>query len=360
MFLPAALTSCSSSTAPTENTALATMVVEAADCRTESEYTARLAGRQVVEVRAEVEGLITRICFEEGQRVRRGQLLFVIDQEPYKARLAQAEAAVRVAQAELAAAQLKQEGTTRLHEGGVVDNYDVRMTKAGLLAAEGALAQAEAARKTARVSLDKTEVRSPTDGVTGMIGFRVGALVGPGTQEPLTIVADNRVMYAYFSLAESHVQDMLDRFGCMDSCLKGLEDVELRLSNGHAYGGKGRVTAVSGMVSEGTGSVTLRADFPNEEGRLISGGSATVVLPTLRRGCLTVPQGATFELQERTFVYRVQQGKTCMTSVRVTPLSNEQQFIVEEGLQAGDTIVAEGAGLVKDGMEVNGKDKKEK
>lgn len=357
LFLSAALAACDHGTAPREEAALATMVVEAADCRTESEYTARLAGRQVVEVRPQVEGLITHIHIEEGQRVRKGQLLFTIDQRTYRSQAAQAEASVKVARAQLSAARLKRESTARLREGGVVEDYNLRLAEAELQAAEGALAQAEAALAKARVDLAYTEVRSPVDGVAGMIGFRVGALVGPSTQVPLTNVSDNSLMYAYFSLAESHVQDMLDRFGSMDSCLAGLADVELRLSNGQPYEAKGRVSAVSGMVSEGTGSVTLRADFPNADGRLISGGSATVVLPTVRKGCLLVPQGATFELQERTYVYKVVEGKTCMTAVRVTPLSDGKRYIVEDGLLPGDTIVAEGAGLVKDGVPVGGQAK---
>ena len=128
--------------------------------------------------------------------------------------------------------------------------------------------------------------------------------------------------------------------------------MSLLLSNGKAYAHEGRIDAISGTVDDQTGSVTLRATFPNPEHLLHNGGMATVVVPTKREHCIVIPQGATYELQNRTFVYRVVDGKTKATPVEVFRQNNGREYIVEQGLNVGDTIVSEGAGLLKEGIQL--------
>lgn len=344
-----ALCACRHTPATQEATAYKTLTVRPEDRTLLTPYTARLQGRQEVEVRPQVSGLITRICIGEGEQVRRGQLLFVIDQVPYRAALAEAEANVQSATAKLATAKLNLESTTKLREQGVVQDYDLSTARNELAAAEAVLAQARAQRTNARNNLSYTEVRSPVDGVAGMIAYRVGALVSSSIAEPLVTVSDDSCMHAYFSLTESQVLDLIQQYGSLDRFIRQMPAVTLRMSNGKPYSEPGHIAAVSGIVTAGTGAVTLRADFPNAQGLLRGGGSATVIVPTPCQQCIVIPQGATYELQDRLFVYRVVKGKAVSTPVTVFRLNNGTEYVVESGLQAGDTIIAEGAGLVKEG-----------
>lgn len=305
-----------------------------------------------------MDGLITRICIGEGQKVRKGQTLFVIDQVPYKAAFAEAVANVKSAEAKLATARLNLKSAKMLREKNVVQDYDLSTARNELAAAEAALAQARAKEVSARNNLSYTEVKSPVDGVTGMIAYRVGALVNSNISEPLVTVSDDSHMYVYFSLSENQIAGLTEQYGSLDEFMKKTADVELRMAGGRMYGEKGRISAVSGIVSAGTGAVTLRADFPNPKNLLRGGGSATVIVPTTLTQAIVIPQGATYELQNRKFVYKVVDGKARSVPVTLYPQNNGTEYIVEEGLKPGDVIIAEGAGLVKEGTKVgsqNGK-----
>ncbi|MGM9804007.1 MAG: efflux RND transporter periplasmic adaptor subunit [Muribaculaceae bacterium] len=333
----------------------ATMTVKQENRTLKSEYTAQLQGCEVVEVRPQVSGTITQICFNEGQEVRRGQTLFIIDQVPYKAALEQAIANVSSAQAKLATARLNLESTVILKEKNVVKDYDVSAARNEVDAAEAALQMAKAQELTARNNLSYTTVKSPVNGVAGMIPYRVGALVSSSISDPLVTVSDHSRVYAYFSLTESQIVDLINRYGTMKQFIEDMPQVELLMSNGSLYPHKGNIAAVSGIVTRSTGAVTLRADFPNQEGLLRDGGSGTVILSSVRTGCIVIPQSATYELQNKVFAYKVVNGKATATPITVTRLSGGTECLVEEGLNSGDVIIAEGAGLVKEGAVVKQK-----
>ena len=175
-----------------------TMVVGTQDVTLTQKYSARLTGRQIVEVRPQVSGNITRICINEGDAVRRGQTLFIIDQVPYRAALEVAVAARKSAEAKLATARMNYENELRLQEGNVVGDVSVQTARNALLEAEAALVQAQAQERNARNSLSYTEVKSPVSGVASMIPWHVGSLVSSNISEPLVTVADDHEMYAYF------------------------------------------------------------------------------------------------------------------------------------------------------------------
>lgn len=326
-----------------------TMTVKQENRMLKSEYTARMQGCQVVEVRPQVSGTITRICFSEGEKIRRGQTLFVIDQVPYRAALLEASGNVGSAKAKLATAKLNYESARALKQKNVVSDYDVNAARNEVNAAEAALQVAIAQETSARNNLSYTEVKSPVDGVAGMIAYRVGALVSSSIAKPLVTVSDASITYAYFSLTESQIVDLISQYGTIDKFIAKKPEVELRMSNGNIYSHKGVIAAVSGIVTEGTGAVTLRADFANAEGLLRDGGSGAVILSSERTGCIVVPQSATYELQNKVFAYKVVDGKAMSTQITTTPLSGGTECIVESGLSSGDVIIAEGAGLVREG-----------
>lgn len=329
-----------------------TLVVKAGDVTLSQQYSARLTGRQIVEVRPQVAGRITRICINEGDKVRLGQTLFVIDQVPFQAALEVAVAARKSAEAKLATARMNYNSEQQLKLGNVVSDFSVMTTQNALREAEAALAQAKAQEQNARWQLSYTEVKSPVNGVASMIPWHVGSLVSSTIAEPLVTVADDHEVYAYFSVTENHTLDLIESYGSVDGFIKQAPAVSLTLSNGKAYEQQGRIDAMSRTVDEQTGAVTLRATFPNPLGLLHNGGTATVVVPVSRENCIVVPQSATYELQNRTFVYRVVDGKTKATPVELFRLNNGREYIVEQGLSVGDTIIAEGAGLLKEGIEL--------
>jgi membrane fusion protein (multidrug efflux system) len=332
-----------------------TMTVSSQDVMLTQSYSARLTGRQIVEVRPQVSGIITRICINEGDAVRKGQTLFIIDQVPYRAALEGAVAARKSAEAKLATARMNYENEQRLQEGNVVGDVSVQTVRNALLEAEAALIQAQAQERNARNSLSYTEVKSPVSGVASMIPWHVGSLVSSNISEPLVTVADDHEMYAYFSITENQALDLIGRYGSIAQFVSQAPEVSLKLSNGSDYQQKGRINAVSGTVDDATGAVTLRATFPNPNRLLHNGGSGSIVVTTHRKGCIVVPQEATYELQNRVFVYKVVDGKTKATPVELFRLNDGHQYVVEQGLNVGDTIIAEGAGLLKDGIEVRGK-----
>ena len=332
-----------------------TMVVSRKDMTLERQYSARITGRQIVEVRPQVSGCITRILTGEGQAVRKGQTLFIIDQVPYRAALEVAMAARQSAEARLATARMNYENETKLQEGHVVGDVSVQTMRNALHEAEASLAQAKAQEVNARNNLSYTEVKSPVSGMASMIPWHVGSLVNSNISEPLVTVADDSEVYVYFSISENQALDLISQYGSINAFISKAPAVSLHLNNGKEYGQKGRISAVSGTVDPQTGAVALRATFPNADGLLHHGGSATVVVPTHRSQCIVIPQEATYELQNRMFVYRVVDGKTKATPVTLFPQNNGREYIVEEGISDGDTIIAEGAGLLKEGIIVNSK-----
>lgn len=340
---------------PHGNVHYKTLVVEKRDMMLSQEYAARLTGCQIVEVRPQVTGNIVRICINEGDAVRRGQTLFVIDQVPFRAALEVAVAARKSAEAKLATARMNYDNELRLKEGSVVSDVSVQTVRNALLEAEAALAQAQAQERNARWQLSYTEVKSPVSGVASMIPWHVGSLVGSNISEPLVTVADDHEMYAYFSITENQALDLIGRYGSIAGFVSQAPEVSLKLSNGSDYQPKGRINAVSGTVDDVTGAVMLRATFPNPDHLLHNGGSGSIVVSTHRKDCIVVPQEATYELQNRTFVYKVVGGVTKATPVEVFRQNNGRDYIIEHGLSLGDTIIAEGAGLLREGIMISEK-----
>lgn len=329
------------------------LTVEPKDQTLTTDYTAALRGRQFVEVRPQVSGIITEIRIDEGDAVRKGQTLFVIDQVPYKAALETAVANVRSAEAKLATAQLSAESKEALYKERVVSEFDLQTAQNELAEAQAALAQAKAQEVNARNDLSYTEVKSPVDGVASMIPYRVGALVNSSIAEPLVTVSDDTEVYAYFSMSENQILDLLQQYGSLQKAKEQMPEVSLLMSNGTAYKQTGRIDAISGTVDDGTGAVSLRATFANPDGLLRNGGSGSVVVPTVYKNSLVIPQSATYELQNRIFVWKVVDGKTQSAPITVYKYNDGQNYIVLSGLTAGDIIVAEGAGLLREGIAVD-------
>lgn len=334
------------------NAGYATMTVTTADKELSTSYSATIRGRQDIDILPQVSGTIERLCVSEGEKVRRGQILFVIDQVPYKAALTTALANVEVAKATLATAELNYNSNKELRAQNVVSDFTLKTAQNNYLTAKAQLAQAEAQEVNARNNLSYTEVKSPSNGVVGALPFRAGALVSPSMQQPLTTVSDNSDMYVYFSMTENQLLALSRQYGDMDEALKNMPEVELQLNDGSMYSIKGKIESISGVIDRQTGTVVARAVFPNESRLLHSGASGKVFVPSVYKDCIIIPQGATVQMQDKTLVYKVVEGKAVSALITVAPISDGREYIVLDGLKPGEEIVAEGAGLIREGTQV--------
>ncbi len=330
----------------------AVMTVEKTEREVPTSYSATIRGRQDVAIYPQVSGTISQLCITEGQHVAKGQTLFIIDQVPYKAALQTAEANVAAAKAGVSTAQLVYDSKKELFARKVVSQFDLSTAENQLLTAKAQLAQAEAQRVNAANNLSYTVVKSPVAGVAGTLPYRVGALVGPSMPQPLTTVSDNSTMYVYFSMTENRLLALARQYGSIAATLKQMPDVRLLLSDGSQYDAAGRVESISGVIDPSTGSVQLRAAFANEGGLLHSGGAGNIVLPNRYTDCIVVPQSATFELQDKVYVYKLVDGKAVSAMIDVEKISDGREYIVRSGLEPGEVIVAEGVGLLREGTPV--------
>lgn len=334
----------------------ATFTAQKQDRQVIDSYSASIRGRQDVSVMPQVGGTLTDIRVNEGDKVRKGQVMFIIDQVPYRAALETAKANVEAAKAQVAQAQLSYDSKKTLREKNVVSDFDLMTANNTLLSAKAAQAQAQAQLVNAQNSLSYTEVKSPADGVVGVLPYRVGALVGPSMPTPLTTVSDNSQMYVYFSMNENQVLALTRQYGSAEKAVKNMPELSLRLSDDSLYNRKGRVESISGVIDQSTGTAQLRAVFPNPDGLLLSGTSGSVIVSRTAEGVIVIPQSATFEVQDKVFVYQIVDGKASSKPVTVTRLADGVNYIVNSGLAEGEVIVAEGVGLLREGTPIIAKD----
>ncbi len=317
-------------------------------------YSASIRGTQYVDVRPQITGVITKILIDEGDEVKQGQPLFILDQVPYQAALNVAKANVKSAESDVATAKLNAESGKELFDEDVISEVEYNVILNTLLSAEASLVLAEAELTNAENNLSYTIVKSPVDGVAGMINYREGAYVSSNTltMDPLVNVTNNDQMHIYFSLSESQILALTREAGSTAKLKEDMSHIELVLNNGELYDQIGSVDAISGTIDQSTGSVSLRATFDNPDQLLRDGGSGKILLKSSFKDVILIPMVATFEVQDKIFVYKIVDGKTLSTVISVNSMNNGSEYIVESGLEVGDVIVAEGAGLMSEGAEV--------
>lgn len=344
----AALTSCKEQTTVQPKASAYPLLTLTKESRTLSTtYSTVLEGKQNVDIRPQVSGFITDVFVKEGATVRKGETLFIIDTIPYAAAYEQAKAAVATAEAQEATAALTLEGQEALYEEKVISDFQLQTSRNSYLSAKAALAQAKASEVSAANNLSFAKVTSPVTGVAGMTSIRVGTLVSSAMTEPLISVTDNSKMYAYFSLTEKEALRLIRQYGSIEKTIAAYPEASLVLSDGSVYEHTGKIDAISGMVENSV--IRVRAVFDNPDGVLISGSSATISIPYTVDDCIVIPQEATFEIQDKIFAYKVIDGKATSTMITVFNINNGREYIVESGLSEGDTIVATGAGLLREG-----------
>ena len=273
--------------APTQQTgsgvSYETMKVVTSDKEFTSSYSATIRGRYDANILPQVSGTIQRVMVKEGQKVSKGQSLFIIDQVPYRAALNTASANVQAAKAGLATAQLSYDSAKELYAQKVISEHQLKTTENALLTVKAQLAQAESQEVNAKNNLTYTEVKSPSDGVVGALPMREGTLVSPSMGVALTTVSDNKEMYVYFSMTENQLLALTRQHGTMEEALKSMPPVQLKLNDGSIYDQPGHIESISGVIDRQTGTISVRAVFPNEGSILHSGANGTVLMPTVIR-----------------------------------------------------------------------------
>lgn len=335
------------------NKKFAVVTLQPTDVELKSSYPATVRGKQDVEIRPQVAGFITKLCVDEGATVRKGQPLFIIDQVQYEAAVKQAEAGVKVAEASVATEELTYKNKIELHKKKIISDYELQSAQNTLASKKASLAQAEAQLVNAHQNLSYTVVSSPSDGIVGSIPYRIGSLVSASIATPLTTVSQYSEMYAYFSLTEKELLNLIRKDAGEKKMIESFPTVELQLADGSLYDQNGKVETISGVIDPTTGSVTLRAAFPNPNHLLRSGGTGSVLIPYKMESAVVVPQKATYEVQDKKFVYVLQPDNTIKnTEIQIFNVDNGSDYVVMSGLKAGDKIVIENVSTLKDGQAI--------
>lgn len=323
------------------------VAVGTSDADMQSTYPAVIKGVQDVEIRPKATGFLTQINVKEGQTVAAGQLLFVIDNETAQASVRQAQASVNTATAQLNTVKLTYENSLKLHESGVIGDFELQSAKNSYESAKAGLAQAQAVLASAREALSFCYVKSPASGVVGMLPYKKGALVS--ASNALTTVSNISSMEVYFSMNEKDVLAM-QRGG---SDLSSLPSVKLQLSDGTIYDQEGKITKMSGVIDAATGTVQMIAVFANPQKLLKSGASGSIIIPRVNTGAIIIPQRCVMEVQNKKFIYTLgKDNKVKYTEIKVDPHDDGNSYIVLEGIKPGDKYVTNGITKLNDGMEI--------
>ena len=346
---------CSSSTSETTTTVeiptLPVVQVKTASVNTYQEFSATLEGRVNVDIRPQVEGYLEKIYVDEGAAVRKGQPLFRIDTRTYQQQVGNASASLLAANANLDKAALEVARLTPLVENNVVSDVQLKAAQSAYAAAKANVEQARSVVSNANVNLNRTLITAPASGFIGRLPYKVGSLVGRAELQPLTTLSDVHNVFAYFSMSEVDFLQFTERLPGVSLAvkIKKLPPVDLILADGKAYAQKGRVELVTGQFDKTMGSISFRAVFPNEQGLLRSGITGRVRIPQAHPSAVVVPQEATFERQDRVFVYALADSNKVVSKPLEIAGKSGNFYLVTKGIQPGERIVLEGLDRLRDG-----------
>lgn len=321
-----------------------------------SDYPAIIEGEQNVEIRPKIDGYVERIYVDEGSSVKKGQLLFSISAPQYEQEVRTANANIKIAEAKVNAAEMEVNKVRPLVEKNIISKYELQSAEYTLQSNQAALAQAKATLSNARTNLGYTSITSPVNGVVGTIPYKIGSLVSSNTAQPLTTVSNIGNIYAYFSINEKQVLEFATetRGGSTNESLAKLPPVQLILANGNTFDQLGKIETATGLINTQTGSVRVRATFPNPGNLIRSGSTGSVRIPATVQNAILVPQKSTYEIQGKKFVYLLGDSGTVKSAeIRIRDNNDGQFYVVEDGLKAGDKIVLEGVATLREGSKID-------
>ena len=346
-------TSCGLDVPQEKKTSYETVTIKKEDIIVPIKFSAKLKGETDVTITPQVSGQLTRICVTEGDQVRKGQVLFIIDQRDARLELESAQANLQAALASENSARIEYESSKNLFEKNIVSRYILETAENSYNQAKASVAQYRAQVNRAKVNLGYCTITAPVSGNIGEIPVRTGDQVSPSIY--LTTVSGNSNMDAEFSLPETILSMLISEgFSTDPNVLTKISPaVSFVMKNGEEYEHKGKITRATGVVNASTGTISMKATFPNPKGQLYSGMQGSVVLPMKENGVMVIPQEAVIKLQDKQQVYKVKADSTA-TAVEVTTqdIYNGKDYMVTSGLKVGDRIVTVGANNLHEGQKV--------
>jgi membrane fusion protein (multidrug efflux system) len=334
--------------------ALPVQTVASSTVTTYQEYPASIEGTVNVEIRPQVSGALDKVFVDEGALVSAGQPIFKINDQPYRAALNNALASLHAAEAAQGNAQLEVEKLTPLVANKVVSDYQLKTAKASVQIAKANIESAKANVSTAQINLGYTVIKAPVSGYIGRLLKKQGSLVAPQDVEALTQLSDVHDVHVYFSLGEKDFVGFKDQYNgsTLKDKIKHLPAVTLLLADNSEYTHTGKIDMIDGQFDKTTGAITVRATFPNAQGLIRSGNTGKIRLSLVHADALTVPESATIEMQDKVFVFALADSN----KVKKVPITiggkNGENYIVKDGLKAGDQIVLSGIDKLQEGAKI--------
>ncbi|BDW92229.1 hemolysin D [Flagellimonas marinaquae] len=315
--------------------------LEKQDITLYNSYSTNIEGEQNVEIWPKVSGFVQKIYVEEGQQVKKGQLLFKLETQTLSQDAQAAKAAVNVAQVEV-------DKLVPLVEKNIISEVQLKTAKAQL-------EQAKSTYSSIAANIGYSNIVSPVNGYIGEIPYKVGALVSSSMGQPLTVVSDISTVRAYFSMTEKQLLEMKSKMtkGGASVSSENSPEVELVMINGETYPHKGKIAMVNNIINPTTGSVTLRADFNNPNFLLSSGSTGTIKVPSPQKDVMVVPKMATVDIQGNKLVYILQDDNTVKSQKINIIDQTDSEYLVSQGVQPGNTIVVEGVSKLREGQSIN-------
>jgi len=331
------------------------------DVTTYMEFPGRTSPYRTVEIRARVKGFLEKRAFEQGQPVKKGDLLFTIEPESFLAAVEAAEGDLASAQAELQIATTDKDMKERAGKTNAISKLDVEKARANEKAAAAAVKVAQAALDNAKIDLSYTKITAPEPGRTSRALVDIGNLVGSGDSTLLTTIINDSIIYAYFEVNERLILPFLGKR--VKASEEGKEQgkathgrVRLRLGNGKEYSQDGVIDFVDNKVDENTGTIQLRGKFDNADAELVSGLYVRVLIPEEKKAAILVPRQAIQRDMQGDFVLVVnEENMVERHNVTAAEVVGESK-IIEKGLQATERVIVQGLQRAREGIKVNPKE----
>lgn len=308
-------------------------------------YVADIQACKNIEIHARLNGVLENIYVDEGQPVKKGQLLFRINKDELNFSLKKAEAVLHSAMADAKVAKVEMARIKTLVQKEILSETELELADAKLSAFNAKIEEAKAQKDAVQKRISYASIYAPFDGIINRLPLKAGSIVNEGSL--LTTISDLKCMWVYFNISENEYLKLNS-----SSEKSAQEDIELILSDGTMYPFKGKVTAAESEIDATTGSIAFRADFPNPEGLLKHGASGTLIIRKAVKSALLVPQKSVIEIQDKNYVYVL--GRDHILRMKsFTPSQRIDGFyIVHSGLSSKDKILYEGIQSVKDGEKI--------
>lgn len=330
------------------------LTLETSEAFTTNAYPGSIRGIQDIEIRPQVGGILESVHIDEGAYVTKGQLLFKLNDLPFKEQLNSTIANASAARATLLNTQLEIDKLTPLVANKVVSDYQLKTAQTAHKIALSNLEQAQALVENAKINLNYTRIVAPVTGYIGRLPKRQGSLLNPTDLEALTTLSNVEKVYVYFSLGElDFIHFKNQNIGIdLEDKIKNLPAVRLELADKSIYEETGVIDVIDGQFDKNTGAIILRATFPNPKRILRSGNTGKIQLNIPHANALLVPQESTVEIQDKVFVFYLDStNKVVKKSIDIIGRT-AHQYLIGTALKAGDRIVLKGFEKLQDGMQI--------